>query len=425
MRNKKGFGILLLSLVFALSVFLTGCAGSKSESASGGDSKGEVTLRILTWNNNPEGTKLEGEIFKEFEKENPGIKVKPVYAPYDKYNDKFLTMSAGGDQPDLVWLQPSAVGQFVDKGILMDLSDKEINEDEYMPNVLELGQVNGKQYALIRDASTQMIGYNKDMFDAAGVPYPKDDWTWDDFLDAAQKLTKVEGDKTVQFGIENFYLSMLLTSNGGGLVSQDGKKVLIDSPETIEAVTFARDLINKYHVQPTSAQSQGMTNLFMTGKAAMKVTGPWDWAEYAKNVDFNWDIVPVPAGKAGNIAPAAYLPIAIGKNTEHPEEAFKLLEFLTTGKGQDIQAKIISAVPTVKRNADQITSMANAPENADSLATILEEGKTVMPAPYIPSYSEIDTKFVPVTDNINLNNLNVEKELKKFADQVRKEYNLE
>lgn len=421
MRKKKGLGILLLSLVFALSVFLTGC-GSKSESASG-DSK-DVTLRILTWNNNPEGTKLEGEIFKEFEKENPGIKVKPVFAPYDKYNDKFLTMSAGGDQPDLVWLQPAAMGQFVSKGILADLSDKKINKDEYMPNVLELGQVDGKQYALIRDASTQMIGYNKDMFDAAGVPYPKDDWTWDDFLDAAQKLTKVENGKTVQFGIENFYLSLLLTSNGGGLVSEDGKKVIIDSPETIEAVTFARDLINKYHAQPTSAQSQGMTNLFMTGKAAMKITGPWDWAEYAKNVKFKWDIVPVPAGKAGNISPAAYLPIGIGKTTKHPEEAYKLLQFLTTGKGQDIQAKIISAVPVVKRNAEQIATMANAPENAKSLATILEEGKTKMNTPYIPSYSEIDSKFVPVTDNINLKNLNPAKELKKYADQVRKEYNL-
>ncbi|MBM7655677.1 ABC transporter substrate-binding protein [Neobacillus cucumis] len=421
MSKKKGLGI-LLSLVFVLSVFLTGCSGSKSESASG-NSK-DVTLRILTWNNNPEGTKLEGQIFKEFEKENPGIKVDPVFAPYDKYNDKFLTMSAGGDQPDLVWLQPSAMGQFVSKGVLMDLSDKKINKDEYMPNVLKLGQVDGKQYALIRDASTTMIGYNKDMFDAAGVPYPKDNWTWDDFLDAAKKLTKVENGKTVQFGIENFYLDQLLTSNGGGLVSQDGKKVIIDSPESIEAVKFARDLINKYHVQPTTAQSQGMTNLFMTGKAAMKMTGPWDWADYAKNVKFKWDIVPVPAGKAGNISAAAYLPIGIGKSTKHPEEAYKLLQFLTTGKGQDIQAKIISAVPAVKRDADQITTMANAPENAKSLSTLLQDGKTVMNAPYIPQYAEIYTKLTPVTDNINLKNLDPAKELKKFADQIRKDYNL-
>ncbi|MGM0924022.1 MAG: ABC transporter substrate-binding protein [Bacillota bacterium] len=421
MKKKKGLGILFLSLVFALSVFLTGCS-SKSDSASG-DSK-DVTLRILTWNNNPEGTKLEGQIFKEFEKENPGIKVKPVFAPYDKYNDKFLTMSAGGDQPDLVWLQPSAFGQFVSKGVLADLSDKKINKDEYMPNVLELGQVDDKQYALIRDASTTMIGYNKDMFDAAGVPYPKDDWTWNDFLDAAKKLTKVENGKTVQFGIENFYLDQLLTSNGGGVVSADGKKVIIDSPESIEAVKFSRDLINKYHVQPTSAQSQGLTNLFMTGKAAMKMTGPWDWAEYNKNVKFKWDIVPVPAGKAGNISAAAYLPIGIGKSTKHPEESYKLLQFLTTGKGQDIQAKIISAVPTVKRNADQITTMSNAPENAKSLAAHLQDGKTVMNAPYIPAYSEIYNKLIPVTDNINLKNLDPDKELKKFADQVRKDYNL-
>jgi multiple sugar transport system substrate-binding protein len=162
----------------------------------------------------------------------------------------------------------------------------------------------------------------------------------------------------------------------------------------------------------------------MTGKAAMKMTGPWDWADYAKNVKFKWDIVPVPAGKAGNISAAAYLPIGIGKSTKHPEEAYKLLQFLTTGKGQDIQAKIISAVPAVKRDADQITTMANAPENAKSLSTLLQDGKTVMNAPYIPQYAEIYTKLTPVTDNINLKNLDPAKELKKFADQIRKDYNL-
>lgn len=422
MRKKKGLGILLLSLVFALSVFLTGCSGSKSESASG-DSK-DVTLRILVWNNNPEGTKLEGEIFKAFEKENPGVKVKQVYAPYDKFNDKFLTMSAGGDQPDLVWIQPSAFGQFVSKGVLMDLSDKEINEDEFMPNVLKLGQVDGKQFALIRDASTFQMGYNKDLFDAAGVAYPKDDWTWADFLDAAQKLTKVENGKTVQFGIENMYLNELLVENGGGLVSEDGKKVIIDSPESIEAVQFASDLINKYHVQPTTAQSQGLTNLFLSGKAAMKLLGPWDWADVSKNASFKWDIVPMPAGKAGNVSAAAYLPIGIGKSTKHPDEAFKLLEFLSSGKGQDLQIDTISAVPVVKRNADKIATLKNAPENAKSLATLLQEGKTVMNAPYTPEYAEIYNKLTPVTDNINLKNLDAETELKKFADQLRKEYNL-
>lgn len=202
MFKKKGLGVFLLTLVLALSAFLSGCSGSDTSS---GDSKNGVTLRILVWNNNPEGTKLENEIFKAFEKENPGVNVEMVYAPYDKFNDKFLTMSAGGDQPDLVWIQPSAFGQLVSKNVLMDLSDKEINKDEYLPNILEMGKVDGKQYALIRDAATFQMGYNKDMFDEAGVPYPSDDWTWDDFLNAAKKLTKVEGGKTVQFGIENYY----------------------------------------------------------------------------------------------------------------------------------------------------------------------------------------------------------------------------
>ncbi|MEC0261467.1 sugar ABC transporter substrate-binding protein [Bacillus subtilis] len=372
MFKKKGLGVFLLTLVLALSAFLSGCSGSDTSS---GDSKNGVTLRILVWNNNPEGTKLENEIFKAFEKENPGVNVEMVYAPYDKFNDKFLTMSAGGDQPDLVWIQPSAFGQLVSKNVLMDLSDKEINKDEYLPNILEMGKVDGKQYALIRDAATFQMGYNKDMFDEAGVPYPSDDWTWDDFLNAAKKLTKVEGGKTVQFGIENYYTGEILVQNGGSYISQDGKTVTVDSPETIEAIQFGSDLINKYKVQPTSAQAQGMSNLFLTGKAGMKLMGPWDWADTEKNVSFEWDVAPMPAGKAGNVSAASYLPIGIGKGTKHPEEAFELLKFLSTGKGQDIQIDTINAIPVVKRHADKITTMKNAPENAASLGTLLQEGK--------------------------------------------------
>ncbi|MCY8054423.1 sugar ABC transporter substrate-binding protein [Bacillus inaquosorum] len=421
MFKKKGLGVFLLTLVLALSAFLSGCSGSDTSS---GDSKNGVTLRILVWNNNPEGTKLENEIFKAFEKENPGVNVEMVYAPYDKFNDKFLTMSAGGDQPDLVWIQPSAFGQLVSKNVLMDLSDKEINKDEYLPNILEMGQVDGKQYALIRDAATFQMGYNKDMFDEAGVPYPSDDWTWDDFLNAAKKLTKVEGGKTVQFGIENYYTGEILVQNGGSYISQDGKTVTVDSPESIEAIQFGSDLINKYKVQPTSAQAQGMSNLFLTGKAGMKLMGPWDWADTEKNVSFEWDVAPMPAGKAGNVSAASYLPIGIGKGTKHPEEAFELLKFLSSGKGQDIQIDTINAIPVVKRHADKITTMKNAPENADSLGTLLQEGKTVMNAPYTPDYAEIANKIHPVIDNINLKDLDAEKELKKIADQIRKEYNL-
>ena len=418
-KKKKRAGSLLLTCLLMLSVLLAGCS---SDGASG--DSGDVTLRILVWNNNPEGTKMENEIFKEFEKENKGIKVKMVYAPYDKFNDKFLTMSAWGDQPDLVWIQPAAFGQFVGKNILMDLSDKEINKDEYMPNVLDLGRVDGKQYALIRDASTFQMGYNKDMFDEAGVEYPKNDWTWDDFLAAAQKLTKKENGKTVQFGIENYYTNELLVSNGGGMVSQDGKEIIIDSPESIEAIRFGSDLINKYKVQPTSAQAQGLSNLFLSGKAAMKLMGPWDWADTTKNVDFKWDVVPMPGGKAGNVSAASYLPIGIGKGTKHPDEAFKLLTYLTSGKGQDLQIDKLSAVPVVQRNADKISSLANAPENAGSLADILAEGRTVMNAPYIPEYAEIVNKIEPVIDNINLSGKDPEPELKKIAEQLRKEYGL-
>lgn len=422
--------LLLLGLVSLLLIALVGCgSGSEksSDGGSGGGSEGEeVTLRISIWNNNPEGTKLEQEIFQVFEEQNPGVKIEVVTSPYNEYNQKIMTMAAGNEAPDLIWLQPAAFAEFVNNGLIVDLTDKmsELDTDEFLPGILELGQIDGKQYALIRDASAFQLGYNKDMFDEAGVPYPEDDWTWDDFIEIGKQLTKFDEDgRPLQFGIENYYTDEILVQNGARILSEDGSTVLVDSPEAIEAITFGRDLIHKHQIQPTAEQAQGISGgMFLSGLAAMKLMGPWDWKDTNKNADFAWDVVPLPAGKGGNVAAAAYLPIGISTQSEHPDVAWEFLKFLTYGEGQDIQMDKINAIPVVKRNMDQILDMEGAPDNAVSLVHMLEEGRTVQNAPYVPEYNEIKNKAQTVFDNINLNNLDPEPELKKLADEIREEF---
>src|SRR5699024_4634246 len=326
---------------------------------------------IMNCNRNNEGTKKEQEIFDKFTEQNPHIKVEQVSATYDEYNERVLTMAAGGNLADLVWVQPSSFGTLAENGILMDLTDnisEDIDVDEYQPGILELGQVDGTQYGMIRDRSTVQMGYNKDLFDEMGVDYPEDDWTMDEFLDIAQQLTVKEGDRTTQFGIENFYLKELLLSYGTYILDPETENVTIDSPEAIEALNFSQDLINEYNVQPTGAQSEGVSNLFLSGVAAMRMTGPWDWVEYEANGDFEFDVVPLPiANDTGTLSPASYLPIGLNADSKHPEEAWELLKYLTYGEGQDIQAEITGAVPVVERNVDDVYNLAGAPENAESL----------------------------------------------------------
>lgn len=424
----------LISTGVIAATLLTGCAAetAENEGTEGTTEAGnqeEITLKIMTWNDNPEGTKKEQEIFDAFTEQNPHIKVEQVSATYGEYNERVLTMAAGGNLPDLVWIQPSSFGTMTDNGILMDLSNKieeEIDVDEYQPNILELGQVEGTQYAMIRDRSTVQMGYNKDLFDEMGVEYPKDDWTMDEFLDIAQQLTVKEGDRTTQFGIENFYLKELLLSYGTYILDPETAEVTFDSPEAIEAISFSQDLINEYNVQPTGAQSEGMSNLFLSGMAAMRMTGPWDWVEYEANADFEFDVVPLPiANETGTLSPASYLPIGLNAESDYPEEAWELLKYLTYGEGQDMQASITGSVPVVERNVDHVYELAGAPDNAESLVNQLQDGSIVLNVPYHPDFPEIESRLTAVVETLNLNNTPVEEPINELADEVRTDFDLE
>ena len=168
---------MLITTGIATTTLIAGCGNENvdNEGANNSDSEEEITLKIMTWNNNPEGTKKEQEIFDKFTEQNPHIKVEQVSATYDEYNERVLTMAAGGNLADLVWVQPSSFGTLAENGILMDLTDnisEDIDVDEYQPGILELGQVDGTQYGMIRDRSTVQMGYNKDLFDEMGVDYP-------------------------------------------------------------------------------------------------------------------------------------------------------------------------------------------------------------------------------------------------------------
>lgn len=419
----------LYSLTLLGATLLAGCGGSDAADSAETSGNGEepITLTIMTWNNNPEGTKKEQEILDAFTEENPHITIKQVSATYDEYNERVLTMAAGGNLPDLIWTQPAGYATFVENGLLMDLSDQvdKLDLDELQPGVIELGQVDGTQYGMIRDRSTVQMAYNKDMFDEAGIEYPEDDWTMDEFLETAKALTVKDGDRTTQFGIENFYLKELLTAHGTNIMDPETAEITLDAPKTIEAIELSQAMINEYNVQPTGAQTEGMSSLFLSGVAGMSMAGPWDWVEFEKNAAFEFDIVPLPsASDKGTLSPAAYLPISINAETDYPEEAWELLEFLTYGGGQDIQAEITSAVPVVNRATDDVLSFAGAPDNAQALVNQLENGSVVPNTPYQKDVPEIENRVTALVETLNLNNTPVEGPLKELAEELRAEFGL-
>jgi len=203
-------------------------------------------------------------------------------------------------------------------------------------------QYEGKQYGLPDRSGAMVVYYNRKMFDAAEVEYPSKEWTWDDLLNAAKKLTIREGGEVKQWGFATItwwpYWMTFMYQNGGRVLDDDNRPV-INSPENVEAMEWYNDLAWKHKVSPTLrdfanyGEGVGPDQLFAQGKLAMEITGFWNIAA-ANSVDgLDWDIAPLWHGKEAATS-AFFTGLAISANTKHPDEVWKVIEYMVSEEGQ-------------------------------------------------------------------------------------------
>jgi len=363
----KRFALLANILVVA-AMILSACGATPAPTATTEVAKPpaeQITLRVGTGDSG-EGLKPHQEIIARFEKENPDIKVQLEPVAGDYYA-RLLTQAAAGDAPDIIMIGDDAVPEFVGKGVFLPLEDfikgaYPLDTSIYLPNVLDPGKWEGKQWLLPKDFSPLGVYYNKKIFDQYSVAYPKDGWTWDDMLKTAQGLTKdTDGDgKTDLWGIQltanwTTGFEYYVAAAGGRLISEDGKKFggYMDSPETIAAVQFLADLYNKYKVAPPPADLTGWAGNnpeFENGKAAMRLFGRWPQAGLKTNPNVDLALVGVPAGKVrANVL--FWGGFGIYSKSKQPEAAWRFLRFYAGEPGAQVWKDW--ALPAVTSVADQ------------------------------------------------------------------------
>ena len=350
--SKKEFIFFLL--IFVVGNFcLIGC-GRKP-----GTESGKVIIRYTRWGNIEE-IKSEKELLKQFEMEHPDIKVKFDYAVGD-YWSKLQTQIAGGTAPD-VWLMSGAYfHDFMRRGVIRELQfyidrDK-VNLKDYYDMPVELFSYQGKCYGFPRDFNIVALYYNKTLFDRAGIKYPDNSWTWNNFLEASKKLTRDTNNdgKIDQWGCAvsphfETCLANFIWQNGGGMLNEDKTRCILDEPEAIEAVQFLLDLRYKYKAAPAFAQESSFghfSTIFETGRVAMMTDGSWKVSAYLENKNLNFDIAPLPKGKF-RAASANGLSYAIYAKTKHPDEAWELVKFLCGEKAQILLGKSGTSIPALK-----------------------------------------------------------------------------
>jgi multiple sugar transport system substrate-binding protein len=295
------------------------------------------------------------QVLRVFQERNPGIQVEYINIPSNEYLAKITAMMAAGSPPDVFFINNIDFPGLASRGVLRPL-DPFIQRDKYptgdiFPGILKAFQWEGAQYGLPRDVSNLVVFYNRNLLRKAGLPDPKPDWTWDDFLRYAKALTVEKDGKRVQWGVsfQTFYLfwEPWVWSAGGRFYSPDHSKFLLNSPPSVEGLQFYLDLRYKHHVAPTpeEAQDRGAFTMFLNGQTGMIVDGRWRVPTLKARAKFDFDVVPFPRGKAGSIVDIDGSGWVMAAGTRNPEAAWKLLSFLAGPEAIQIFTKTGLIIP--------------------------------------------------------------------------------
>lgn len=337
MNNKRSMITVLLLLV-ALTV--SACGGGGTSTQGGEGSKGsdnEKVLRFATWDTG-DMLKVQQDIAKLFEKEHPGVKVQ--IEPYaDGFDQKLAASFGAGNPPDvmLMWDFPTyytnlePLDTFIEK-------DASLKLDDIYESLFNYVKVDGHTYGLPSGFTSRALYYNKKMFDDAGVPYPKDGWTWDDFKAAAKKLSNPEK-KQYGFGIRTsndpYDMQGIVWSNGGSFISKDGKEIegYMNSPETAQSIQLFGDMLKDGSATLVGGKNQlSGDDIFKAGKIAMWESGVWPLEGFKKaKVDFGTVEMPAFTGKPvkGIVALSA---VSVAKQSKQKDLAWEFTKFFISNE---------------------------------------------------------------------------------------------
>lgn len=340
----------------AMAVSLTACSGGSgqggdaqpAEAGAGDGGKGK-TLNVAIWDSGQKSGL--DQIIADYTAAT-GNKAEIQVVTWDQYWTLLEAGASGGDLPDVFWMHSNEAERYMRNDILMDLTDRiasseKLEMEKFPAEIKELYQYEGKTYAIPKDVDTIALFYNKALFDEAGLSYPDESWTWDDYYDAAVALTKEDGS---QYGTamsptnnQDGWMNMVY-SMGGKVISDDKKTSGFDDPATVKAMEYVDRLV-KDGMPPASVMAENANDVMLgSGKIAMLPLGSWMIAPMKTHeyISQNCAVSVLPKDKETGRRVSIYngLGWAVSAKTENPEAAWQLVEWFGSREGQTRQAEL-------------------------------------------------------------------------------------
>ncbi|MCA9836169.1 MAG: sugar ABC transporter substrate-binding protein [Trueperaceae bacterium] len=367
----------------------------------------QTTVTWAMWGS-PEEIATHQAVADAFMASHPDINIEIWSQPWGDYFTKIQTLWASGDSsviPDVMFLSP--VVNYAADGVLENL-DPYIEAsnypiDDYWPGLLEFGMYDGHVYGFPRDIGLEVLYYNKDIFDEAGVDYPDETWTWDDLTAAAEKLTDVSSSGRVNryaLGMEGGKYQLWIGQNKGSILDdmRNPSRCTLADPEAMDAIKFFADMMNNNYAMRDAnlGQAGGDAAVFQSGQVAMIIQNASRISAFnAAGMNYDVAVVPIPEGgqRSASAAGAAW---TMSSFSDDKEAAWTFLSWLqSTDGGQAIYTSSGEILPALQSTAKSDAFMGASDTPSNRMAFITEgENAKVGRAGFFPEWNELSGSII-------------------------------
>jgi multiple sugar transport system substrate-binding protein len=339
------------------------------EPAADAPADGEVTIRWRTRPDNDAEAEVYGQISDSIDAEN-GDAVSLTYEPGTtdgaNYQDQLVTEIANGTAPDVFWIPGTDIARFQGEGLILDLAplaaEDGFDTGEFYPEPMfhltydpEAGGPGDKLWGLPRDVSTMALYINNDLIAEAGADDPRalaaaGEWDWEAFTEVSEQVAALGGENK-GFAMDAWWgpYGAFINAAGGSFFTDDRSACALDTPEAIEGLTGLQTLFDSGSTVP---YGEGGEAPWKAGTVGMFMNGRWATPGARADAAFNWDVVQLPVGPGGTqgnwLFWGAYV---VNANTEHPQEAWDLVQALTTAETQASISELGANIPSRQSDA--------------------------------------------------------------------------
>ncbi len=386
MKIGKKLLIMLLSAGLGTSL-LVGCNSEATTESNEKDKKTTLSFYIPGYEDPIYKDAYDNGI-EDFEKENPDIDIKVIPVSWDDSTTKMVSMIQGGNAPDVMITGSQRLKPLIKMNAIEPL-DSYINDDkksQYIENLFNTANVDGKQYGLPMAFSSRALYYRKDLIKEP----PK---TWDDIVKISKEIeAKNPGMKGYAVtgelkGSVDTQLGNFLVQNEASFYDENGKPSL-NTPQALEAFEFYTGLYTNEKIapNPVDVNRNDLGDMFKNGQIAMFVNGPWAKdAMGIKEDDTNtpFGVAMLPAGKKKGevLITDSYV---ISSDSQHKKEAYKFIDFMTQYKYQNAYDEKVGFFPLLKKEMDEDRYQT---EFYKPFTEMINYGK---PAPIPPVFEEFE-----------------------------------